>query len=114
MDTKERIVRMAIRLAEIERKTIKAVLDVNPYSEILQLEINAIARVKACHSSKDRLAILHQAQRERDGFMRIARQQQNTSALIQRVAKLDIELANLHRELYWIDYQNEKRLKTKN
>ncbi|MBN8825093.1 MULTISPECIES: hypothetical protein [unclassified Spirosoma] len=114
MTTKEKVVREALLKAEAERNQIKELLNVNPYSQIIDLEVTAIEQSKAEFKKGNHakaLKIVQDAQKQKNVLLAIARKQQNSPKLIERMVALDSEISDLYMELYHIERETERRNK---
>ncbi|QMW05370.1 hypothetical protein [Spirosoma foliorum] len=112
MKTLERLVIEAIDYNTKEVARIKALLDVNPYSAILELEHDTIEECKKLFQAGESAVatrLLDSAQLRKKELMEIVEQQKDTTGLISRMVDLEHELYDLYIEKARIDRQNERK-----
>ena len=104
MTTKEKIIRQSIAENEKELAEIVALLDATPASDIIAGRKKAQELLAKYDVSDPLLAqkigVLAEAEKR---LFAIAEKQRDSTALINRRVKLDIELQDLKNELYWIE-----------
>lgn len=112
MTIQETVIRESLERAESERNQIKAILNANPYSEMIQLEMDAIEKAKALSLGRQydkALVVIQEAQQKKSSLLEIARQQQDSLNLIRRMVKLDSEIGDLSIQLYRIEEAAKRR-----
>ena len=106
MTIKEKVIRQSIKIATKQINEIDSILFANPLSDIIQLEKETILKVKELHNESNQqeaMILLNKAIKKREGLLKIAKKQQNSIKLIDDKVKLEFELADLNRDLYYID-----------
>lgn len=116
MTTKEKIVTKCINRLDIEKEKIDSILNANPLSSIIELRREAADFIKKLKEleppfSQEVIEKINQLAKEEKKQFKIAEKQQTGVKLIKRKVKIDMELSDLHRELYFIELKTANRLK---
>ena len=108
MIIKEKIVRASIAAAEKEIKEIDTLLNATPLSDIIRLDIETIEHVKKI-PNEQAVTYLDKAIKKRKELLALAKKQIDcTVEIIPRKVDLQMELADLVNELYFIEQRKCK------
>jgi len=110
MSIKRRVIEQSIEMAKKRLKEIDYILDANPVSDIMRLEKETITEAKELikqNKVQKSLELVTNAQKKRSKLFKLAEKQQKSIELTNEKVKLQMELGELNRELYYLNARNK-------